>query len=239
MKHCPQCNRDLPESAFGLDNRRADKLHPWCKECKNRKGREQYAASPEVRATRAKSRDAWLAIPGNREKMNAKQRIWRAEHMEDPEYRASEKERTSWANRTPEQKRRKAEIYRVWCGINREHLNRRHREYVKERYKNDPEFKADLRSYFVRYRNAKRANGGSFTAEEWSTMCLLSGGRCVKCGQIAKLEVDHIIPVTKGGSNDIDNIQPLCRSCNASKGATEMDYRPLTLIGSMSLEMGA
>lgn len=44
-------------------------------------------------------------------------------------------------------------------------------------------------------------------------------GKCVKCGGVEKLEFDHVIPVTKGGSNTERNIQLLCESCNRSKGA--------------------
>ncbi len=45
------------------------------------------------------------------------------------------------------------------------------------------------------------------------------GGHCAKCGSQEKLEYDHIIPVSKGGSNTARNIQLLCEKCNRSKGA--------------------
>jgi Holliday junction DNA helicase RuvB len=44
-------------------------------------------------------------------------------------------------------------------------------------------------------------------------------GRCVKCGNQEKLEYDHIIPVSKGGSNTARNIQLLCEHCNRTKSA--------------------
>lgn len=44
------------------------------------------------------------------------------------------------------------------------------------------------------------------------------GWKCVTCGTHKNLTVDHIIPVSKGGTDDLDNLQTMCGSCNSRKG---------------------
>lgn len=47
------------------------------------------------------------------------------------------------------------------------------------------------------------------------------GHRCCKCGisdRYAPLEIDHIIPISKGGKSTYDNLQTLCHKCNVEKG---------------------
>jgi hypothetical protein len=44
------------------------------------------------------------------------------------------------------------------------------------------------------------------------------GYRCRRCGGWLDLHVDHIVPVARGGTDDLENLQTLCRDCNIKKG---------------------
>lgn len=82
--------------------------------------------------------------------------------------------------------------------------------------------------YDAKRRSRKTKAGGSFTASEWNGLCEAYKNKCLKCGKTFprnKLIADHIKPVVMGGDSNITNIQPLCRSCNSSKGAKHIDYR--------------
>lgn len=41
---------------------------------------------------------------------------------------------------------------------------------------------------------------------------------CTICGSCGDTEIDHVVPLSRGGTDDISNLQPLCRYCNGLKG---------------------
>ena len=94
-------------------------------------------------------------------------------------------------------------------GINNHHY--------KHGLSNTKEYKNQLQ-----YNNrAKRKEAiGQFTIEEWQLLKEQHNFTCHMCKKSEpeiKLTVDHIIPLTKNGTNFISNIQPLCKSCNSRK----------------------
>ena len=89
-------------------------------------------------------------------------------------------------------------------------------------------------SHYNKLRKCKLRNAfGSHTLEEWEELKKFYDYKCLSCGKKEpeiKLSEDHIIPISKGGSNEIRNIQPLCISCNSKKHATTKDYRFNSLV---------
>lgn len=79
-----------------------------------------------------------------------------------------------------------------------------------------------------RRRARKRSAGGKYSKQEWEALKAQYNYTCLRCYRqepAIKLSPDHVIPLSRGGTNDIGNIQPLCRTCNEKKYATTIDYR--------------
>lgn len=79
---------------------------------------------------------------------------------------------------------------------------------------------------------------GTVTDGEIAEMLLRYGNRCLCCGTTERLQIDHIVPITKGGTRSIDNLQPLCKSCNCKKHLGIIDYRTRSECQSMSTNVG-
>ena len=82
------------------------------------------------------------------------------------------------------------------------------------------------RNYEKRRDRIKAARDkGTHTLLQWARLVQACGHSCVRCRRVGvKLEKDHIIPIYQGGSDAIENLQPLCGRCNRSKGPEDINW---------------
>jgi len=74
-----------------------------------------------------------------------------------------------------------------------------------------------LRRIRIKNEDLREARRDRIPAEVQNFVWQRDEGRCVQCNAEDNLHYDHVIPVAKGGGNDISNIQILCQDCNLAK----------------------
>ncbi len=74
-------------------------------------------------------------------------------------------------------------------------------------------------------RMAEAEKRGTHEQWEWWRLMCYYGKACAQCGSRERIHKDHIVPVSKGGSNGLENLQPLCGKCNLTKHDRTADYR--------------
>lgn len=117
----------------------------------------------------------------------------------------------------------------------------RHNALIRAAYRKDPTKKlGHIRAYMKahpekaaaksnRRRAREHAAPGAHTIAEWLALKSRYDYTCLRCERRepeVELTRDHIVSLEAGGSDDIGNIQPLCRACNGAKGPRSVDYRP-------------
>lgn len=189
--------------------------------------------------------------PEYKERARIRRREWYEENKEEIRAKAREYMRAryktdrqavlatnkAWYNRNRDRIRDYARRRRL---ANLDRIRRYDRERSRARYAADPTgWQAYLKDWrrrnpekshaYVRAATIKRrraAGGQSFAAAEWLALLAWHNGSCAYCGSKVLVEIDHRIPLTRGGSNLIDNILPACRRCNRRKGTmTEDEFR--------------
>ena len=168
---------------------------------------------------------------------------YRREHLE--QYARLEKARANLPHRIEarrkyqeEHKEEISEYKKGWAAENEESVSaskRKHYELNRDEIiarskkwaESNPEKVRQAKANNSRKRRAARhASPGCFTAEEFRALCESYGNRCLACGDTeAALEADHVVPLTRGGSDNISNIRPLCGSCNRRRFVNIIDYR--------------
>lgn len=196
-KFCTQCQETRCTGCYTKDTKRKDKLDAWCRYCNNAK-RQAYREANKEKARIAQDKSYQKNLGHYRKYQSA----YREENREringkrrEEKYHARALAKERKRQYTIANRKRFAELRRMWC---------------------------------VSRRALKRKAEGSYTSAEWKALCARYDHTCLCCGRKEpeiKLTVDHVIPLIKGGSNYIENIQPLCLSCNSSKQTKTIDYR--------------
>lgn len=88
---------------------------------------------------------------------------------------------------------------------------------------------ADRLTHYRRRRRARKVGAeGSHTREDFLRVYEMHGKRCYYCNALvplAQITEDHLVPLSRGGGDGIDNIAPACRPCNCRKGdKTESEF---------------
>lgn len=156
------------------------------------------------------------------------------------EMRKNSAERTArWRERNPEHGRlyiklwrelnpeKAAESHQEWCAKNHDKIREHARRVIaKNPQKNRDRAKAWVALYPEKHRANNRnrrarimAADGAHTAAEIELLVVRQKGKCAYCGikMGRAFCADHIVPLAKGGSNWISNIQLTCRICNSRK----------------------
>lgn len=215
MEHCSRCGHDKPLTDFGKHRGERDGLQRWCKVCR----KENTANDSEWKAHKVEY-DRQRRI----EKGNELRAYAREKYHTDPAYREQIRQQFERRKQTESYKRYERERhYRRWADPD---WRKYKVAYHRERRRANPEYRRRV----YHWRRARQARivlqGKPFTHAEWVELCKHYNHQCLCCGQRKLLSPDHVVPVSRGGSGDISNIQPLCVDCNKRKSARTIDYRP-------------
>ncbi len=230
LKRCIKCGEEKPSTTEFFPQRKGSKdgLRNDCIECHrvrqkawHAENRDQVSAQRKVyyaenrnrilaqgKAHYVENRDRLLVQVkayniANRDRKLAYMKVY---HEENRERDNAHKKAWHAANRD-----RALANMRVYGVANRD----RERVYRRSRYTANRD---RIKSYHHKLRAHKRASEGTYTAQDIHNLRKGQKGKCALCKQkLVKYQVDHIVPLSRGGSNWPYNLQLLCPHCNQSK----------------------
>lgn len=235
LKRCTQCGEGKPPTLeyFAPNNRVPSGLQSWCRTCTDE--RQRLIRQEQKCKVREAARQWAIENPGMtrcsqcgetkpiseeffRENKRAKSGfssrcrncdVGIIEPLRDKKIAYSRQ----WKRDNPDKVR---EAQRRWYRANADKVNERIRRWRHE----NPDKVREIRRCSVRnYRARKAKCSGKHTAADIRAQYKSQNGRCWWCGKKVgdKYEVDHRIPIARGGSNAPDNIVISCQKCNRSK----------------------
>jgi len=231
-KTCTKCGEVKPTSEYYTKDKRTGRLFSWCKACHLTMSAARYVPAPPrpkptertcvvcKRTLPIESFHVQNAILGTRRYQcrgcrNVEKAAYNDAHREARKVKA----RAYYAADPAAAKER----IRRSVAANPEKYKAIHRDWKAEN-------KDAVNASTHKRRNTINGAGHHWTAAEWQALKERFGFTCLMCGRKEPditLTVDHVVPVSRGGGNTIDNIQPLCKGCNSRKHVNVLDLRTL------------
>jgi len=221
MKKCFRCQKLKVDSEYYSNK-------SWCKQCHSeyyksktysKRGKDKQVRDDLPNGNRVcnscKKEMLLEAFPKNKKctsgcERKCKRCTYRARDSKRPKMREQQME---WYQNN---KDRILEMRKEYYKENRERI----KTYSRQYHKDNPEV---ARAAFHRRRAHIQNNGRNNLTSTQIKWMFDSFPYCIYCGIEEGLTIDHIIPISKGGENTLDNIVPACLPCNNEKRAKEVE----------------
>lgn len=201
QKQCTKCGEWKPATTeyyapmkFGKYGVRAD-----CRECRRKYDFDRYHNNPEVRARHSETAHEWKL--NNREHLNQYSREY---YQENKEYIRAKEKRLQPA---------RSKRYRE------KHPEKVRAGHYKWRQEHPEQWAIILKNCHRKRRATTRNIEGSYTHGDVIAQLKAQDGKCWWCSKLVGDEYhpDHLIALSRGGSNKANNIVIACVSCNLKK----------------------
>ena len=229
LKICTKCGENKQYTDFSKCKRNKSGVQSQCKACKS----TYHAADPYRYAA---SNLAWAkANPGKRKAAATKYRTKNPEKCKEAtrKWQKANPERhkdnsAAWAKANPD---RRATTYTAWRAANKEHIAATRASHYKKNIISKAAYGVAWRKRNLElcriYQHNRRAreleSGGKLSNGLAAKLFKLQKGKCPCCNKPLGngCHMDHIKPLSMGGTNTDDNIQLLRATCNLSKSAKD------------------
>lgn len=230
-KSCCRCQQVKPAADFPKARRETDGLKAYCKEC----GKADRADWYRHNADREKAK-----VVAYQKENPDKAKMWQKKAQENGRAKFNAKKAQRYQNKKEEIRSSIRLKYASDNTFRSAIINDRIKHYwvdpEKGRQKSAAWRRANpdkRRAFSNAYRARKVSAPGECSGDDWIAILNYHNGRCAYClrceAEAGTLAMEHMLPLSRGGTNDPDNIVPGCKSCNSSKN----DKTPLEFVSGL------
>ncbi|TKT03430.1 HNH endonuclease [Streptomyces lasalocidi] len=138
---------------------------------------------------------------------------------QDKAYREANPDKVKECKKRWNESERKKEYQREWQRANADRRKAYDTKYLVENRAAVLE-----RQRLIQHTRRSTYREGDMPNGSWSAL-LRVYEKCLKCGATEDLQLDHVLPLAKGGRHELANAQVLCGDCNNRKNDKYVDYR--------------